>query len=88
MTILQLAKSDLAKIGAVKRPNLLSYVRRILAEFVQRKENAGALDTLSEKQLRDIGITRSNVASIRNLPLQESASTALVDARKIQSGNW
>ena len=56
--------------------------------FVQRRQGFASLDMLSDRHLRDIGLTRHDVAALGGATLPSAGGTDLMNIRHGRSGNW
>lgn len=68
--------------------DLAAGVRQMLREATQRRKITASIANLSDKHLRDIGLTRNDVSSIARLPLPFSAAQDLSATARSRAGNW
>ena len=59
-----------------------------LAEFHNRRKLRGSLSKLSDKDLRDICLTRQDIEASCNSPLTNDAADELRKTSKSRLGNW
>ena len=59
-----------------------------LAEFHNRRKLSASLSKLSDKDLRDICLTRQDVETSCNSPLSNDAAEELRKTAKSRAGNW
>lgn len=57
-------------------------------KFIDRRTMKANLEKLSDKHLRDIGLTRNDIHSIAHTPLPSNGALALSEIRKSRAGNW
>ena len=74
------------------QPSVLRvFARRIAAKFLElriRYANAAALSGVRERDLKDIGLTKNDIASANGLPLSIDAATTLRITSLYRSGDW
>jgi uncharacterized protein YjiS (DUF1127 family) len=61
---------------------------KLIQEIADRQKLKTAMGNLSDKDLRDVGLTEDDLMTVRNLGLSTSALELLRDARKKRLGNW
>lgn len=66
----------------------LGMVVRVFKEIADRAALRNELSGLSERDLRDIGMTDTDRASLENLPLNTDSATKLSVTRARQMKNW
>jgi len=77
-----------------KRPAILNFsgsldwVQKLFEEYLERRKLKAILASLSNNELRNIGLTDAEVLSLENLPLQESSVDYIAKAQKTQNGKW
>jgi len=59
-----------------------------LRKFIERRSVNESLEKLSDKNLRDIGLTLDDVSTIAHMPLPSNGALELSKIRKSRSGNW
>lgn len=74
--------------GARLQVRLAARARQIVLEVIQRRRITTDICHLSEKHLRDIGLTRNDVSSIARLPLPFNAAHDLSRTARSRAGNW
>ena len=63
-------------------------VRRIIFQLADRRAIYGDLKKLSERKMKDIGLTQADVHSVSSTPLSVDAAKELSIRAKSQSNNW
>jgi len=63
-------------------------VRALASEARDRQKLRAALGSLPARNLRDIGLTASDVAALDDLPPLTNSTERLSRTRKDRSGNW
>ncbi|MDH5451965.1 MAG: hypothetical protein OEY05_08440 [Paracoccaceae bacterium] len=71
-----------------KLSRLVVMTGKLIQEIAGRQKLMSAMGNLSEKGLRDVGLTEDDLMTVRNLGLSTSALELLRDARKKRLGNW
>ena len=71
-----------------KLSRLVVKIGGLIQEIAGRQKLKSAMGNLSEKGLRDVGLTEEDLMTVRNLGLSTSAPELLDDARKKRSCNW
>lgn len=74
------------RAGVVSR--IVAYVVRLLVEAHDRRAMKSALGGLSDRHLRDIGLTENDVTSAVSSPLAEDAAAELELKARQRSANW
>lgn len=63
-------------------------VRRIIFHIADRRAIYGDVKKLSERDLKDIGLTEADVQSVSSMPFSVDAAAELSMRAKSQSNNW
>lgn len=71
-----------------KLSRLVVKTGKLIQEIADRQKLKTAMGNLSDKDLRDVGLTEDDLMTVRNLGLSTSALELLRDARKKRLGNW
>lgn len=66
----------------------LLWMQNRFAEWTARRSNATALRRLKARDLRDIGLVRSDILAVHGLPGSANAADALRRKCLGRSGNW
>ena len=74
--------------GTRLQVRLAARARQIVLEAIQRRRISTGIGHLSERHLRDIGLTRNDVSSIARLPLPFSAAHDFSETARSRAGNW
>lgn len=67
---------------------LIETTKAMVRNFIDRQKMKVSLENLSDKYLRDIGLTRNDVSSIAHMPLSSSGALELSNIGKSRTGNW
>ena len=67
---------------------LVEVTKAMVRNLINRQTMKRSLEKLSDKHLRDIGLTRNDVASINRAPMLSNGTPELSNTRKAQAGNW
>lgn len=74
------------------QPSILARLSRriviLLNEHKSRYEARKSLANISEKDLRDVGLTRFDIESSSKLPLSQDAAEELRKIVNTRAGNW
>ena len=75
-----------------KTASMLSLILEAVLDFkvslFRRAQLKRSLGSLSEKHLRDVGLTRADVLSAVETPISMDALRQLAETRAAQSDNW
>lgn len=88
MTIFDIEQSFRSDRHHSRLSRLGQHILMRLAELQNRRKLCGSLARLSEKDLRDISLTRHDVQASCNLPLDRDAADELCKTAKTRAGNW
>jgi uncharacterized protein YjiS (DUF1127 family) len=67
---------------------LIEATEAMVRNFINRQIMKASLEKLSDKHLRDIGLTRNDVSSIARMPLPSNGALELSNICKSRAGNW
>ena len=67
---------------------LIAATAVMVRKFIDRRAIKAGLVQLSEKHLRDIGLTQNDVSSIARTPLPSNGALELSSICKSRAGNW
>lgn len=77
------------KYPAILSPSSsLNWVQKLIGEFLERRKFKAVLSSLSESELRDIGLTEAEVLSLENLSMEASSADNIAKAQKARNGKW
>ena len=65
-----------------------AWLRRVFKEQWNRRRLNATISSLSEKQLRDIGLIASDLHALKGLPLEASSIERIAAAQKARHGKW
>ncbi len=88
MTFVSQSATRSHNTGIQHLASLAAHTGRMLIEAAQRRKLRNSIGHLSARHLRDIGLTKQDVASIKQLPLPFSSARELSEAARAQAGNW
>jgi len=88
MTTIFLGTSSYKRLALANFSAKLGRLQDLFGEYVERRKLKAILGSLSESELRDIGLTKAEVLSLENLPLKESSGEKIATAQKARNGNW
>ena len=88
MTIFEITHSIRSDSHQSRLSRLGQYIPIWLSELQNRRKIRSSIAKLSEKDLRDISLTRHDVQASCDLPLSRNAADELCKIAKTRAGNW
>ncbi|WP_298914082.1 hypothetical protein [uncultured Roseobacter sp.] len=67
---------------------LIEATAAMVRKFIDRQNMKASLEKLSDKHLRDIGLTRNDLSAISHTPLPSNGALELSNTSKSRAGNW
>ena len=88
MTYVATQKTSTSTASPIAIPNLLKWAVLRMVEYTHRQRFLLDTEKLSERTLRDVGLTRNDIDMTRHMPLVVDAHKELHCVSKSRAQNW